>query len=179
MRTGKIMAAEYIVIGHFQFIDDVKKAIVSLKRQGIKDLTLYSPAPNHDLEDELYLGKRRSPVRIFTFLGGLFGCLGAFLMTIWMSSDWPMRTSAKPIVSIPAFVVIGFECTILIGGIVTLLAMLHFCRIPNPFRSPGFRGDFTKDIFGLVVRVPKEQTENIDKELRSFGAKEVEVEYVR
>ena len=35
---------------------------------------------------------------------------------------------------------------------------------------------FTKDTFGLVARVPKENSENVKKELQNCGAKEVEVE---
>lgn len=173
------MAADYLVIGHFSFVDDTHQAIIKMREKGVNNVTLYSPVPNHDLEEELYRGQMRSPVRRFTLIGAFLGCCLAFLMTIWMSMDWPLRTSAKSIVSIPPFVVIGFECTVLIGGIVTLLGMLHLARIPNIFRSPGFRPDFTNNVFGLVARVPKEESETIRDEFQRCGAAKVEIEYVR
>ncbi len=170
---------DHIVIGHFRYVDDTKQAIVRLKQGGFSDLQLFSPVPNHDLEEELYREKPRSAVRRFTLIGAVTGCLGAFLMTIWMSHDWPLRTSAKPIISIPAFVVIGFECTVLLGCIFTLLGMLHLNRLPNIFAAPGYRPNFSKDVFGLVARVTKEKTEQVKTELKKAGAFEVEVEYAR
>lgn len=174
---------DYLVIGHFKFVDDTLKGIKRLKEMGHGEMELFSPVPNHELEDEIYKGKPRSPVRMFTLLGGLTGLCGAFLMTIWMSLDYPVRVSAKPLVSIPAFVVIGFECTILLGGIFTLLGLLHNCKLPDllsgsKFRE-GYRGVFTRDVFGLVARVPKDKTEGIKQVLNQCGAHEVEVQYVR
>lgn len=170
---------DYLVVGHFKFVDDTKAAIIKLREMGYRNVQLYSPVPNHELEEELYRDRPRSPVRRLTLLGGVTGCLGAFLMTSWMSLDWPLRTSAKPLLSVPAFVVIAFECTILLGGLFTLLALLHFCRLPNIFRSPGYRPVFSRDIFGLTVRVPKDAADAVQAELQRSGAGEVEVQYVR
>lgn len=174
------MANDQLVIGHFKFVDDTKKAIVSLREMGrIEDTELFSPVPNHDLEDEIYLGKPRSPVRMFVLLGAITGLLGAFLMTCWMSLDYPVRVSAKPLVSIPAFVVIGFECTILIGSAFNLFSMFHFSRIPWIFGKPGHRPNFTSGTFGLTVRVAKEQVDSMKQLFQKSGAEKVEVQYVR
>lgn len=173
------MSKEYAVVGHFEFVDDTVNALRYLREEGREDFHLYSPFPNHELEDEAFVGKRRSPVRMFTLLGGVTGCLGAFLMTTWMSMDYPLRVSAKPIVSIPAFVIIAFECTILLGAIFTLIGMLHNSRIPNPFGAVGFRKNFTEDTFGLVVPSTKDDAEVIKAEFSKLGAKQVEVDYVR
>lgn len=171
--------ADNLVIGHFEFVDDVKSAIIKLRELGLGDCELFSPVPNHDLEDELYKFKPRSPVRRMTLLGGVSGLLGGFLMTIWMSMDWPLRTSAKPIISIPAFFIVSFECMILLGAIFTLLGMLVFSGIPKIFSTPGYRPSFSESTFGLTVRVAKERAEDIRKYFKDCGASEVEVQYVR
>lgn len=173
------MSKEYAVVGHFEFVDDTVSALRYLREEGLDDFHLYSPFPNHELEDEAWFGKKRSPVRMFTLLGGMTGCLGAFLMTCWMSMDYPLRTSAKTVVSIPAFVVIAFECTILLGALFTLVGMLHNSRIPNVFGAVGFRRNFTEDTFGLVVPASKEDAESIKSEFAKLGAKQVEIDYVR
>lgn len=170
---------DYLVVGHFKNVDDTVNAIRSVREKGYDDIEVYTPYPNHDIEDELYKDRPRSPVRRCVLAAGLTGCLGAFLMTSWMSVDWPLRVSAKPLLSYPAFVVIGFECTILIAGIVNMLSMFHFSRLPNIFRSPGFRPEFTRGTFGFTVRVAKDKTDEVKSQLETGGAHQVEVQYVR
>jgi molybdopterin-containing oxidoreductase family membrane subunit len=89
--------------------------------------------------------------------------------------DWPMRTSAKDVVSVPAFVVIGYECTILFGAIATLLAMFHFCRLPDILRKVGYDPRFSDDKFGVVVSCGGEEVDTVVESLKRAGADEVEV----
>ncbi len=172
------MASDNFVIGHFADIASTRAAIQALRADGYDDeLEAFYPFPEHGIEEDLFKGKKRSPVRRFTMLGGLVGCLGAFTFTSWMSVDYPLRVSAKPLVSIPAFVVVAFECTILLGAIFTLLSMFHFSKIPNFFRSPGYRRQFSSGTFGLVIRTPKDNSDVVKQRMESLGAEEVEVEY--
>lgn len=173
------MSADYLVIGHFKYVDDSVSAIDALRESGFKQIDTYSPVPDHDLEAKVYEGVTRSPVRMFTMLGGLTGCLGAFLFTTWMSIDYPIRTSAKPLMSIPAFVVIAFECTILLGAIFTLLSMGHFSRVPNIRSVKGHRPNFSDGTFGISVRVPEGSKKQVKELLEKAGAKQVDEEYVR
>ena len=174
---------EFVVVGHFRDSATAINAVRALREKGVKEVTGYSPFPCHDFEDELYVGKRRSPVRMFTLLGGLAGCFGAFLMTTWMSIDYPIRTSAKQLISVPAFVVIAFECTILLGAIITLASMGHFSQVPNLKgllgTEKGFNPKFTSGTFGLVVSSTKEGAPGLQETMESAGAKITEVEYVR
>jgi hypothetical protein len=169
---------EYYLVGTFSEASKAKNALSALKQKGLGDLTeYYSPFPEHHLEEEKYENKKRSPVRRFTLLGGTVGCLGAFLFTSWMSLDYPIRVSAKPLLSYPAFVVVAFECTILLGGIFTLLSMFHFSRIPNLVRPPAFRRQFTEDKFGVTVLIDKKDSGEYESLLSEHGAISVELQY--
>ena len=172
-------AANHVVIGHFEDPRVAAHAIEKLRDEGHEDVNYFSPFPDHHLEDAAYKGKKRSNVRMFTLLGGLTGCLGAFLFTTWMSIDYPIRVSAKPLVSIPAFVIIAFECTILLGAIFSLLGMGILSRVPNLKHTPTYRKPFSEDNFGVTVRVAKEDTDRLSETLQSSGASTVEVQYVR
>ena len=130
------------------------------------------------MEDAAFEGKPRSNVRMFTLAGGLTGCLGAFLFTTWMSIDYPIRVSAKPLVSIPSFIVIAFECTILLGAIFTLLGMLSLSRIPNIVHRPEYRPEFSSGTFGVAVRVSQDETGKLEDMIRELEADKVEVQYV-
>ncbi len=169
------MAEQNYIIGSYQFVDDTREAIKKLRDAGFEDVQLFSPLPNHDLEDEMFHGKKRSPVRRCTLLGALTGCFGAFLFTSWMSIDYPIRTSAKSLVSFPAFVIIAFECTILLGAIFTLLGMGHFSRIPNILQNPVHRPEFTNNMFGLAVRVPRDRNSEVEDIFESTQAEKTEV----
>ncbi len=174
------MSKDHFIIGTFSLPSAANNAITEIKKLGTDvsdELEFYSPFPDHHLEDNKYDGKKRSPVRRFTLLGATTGCLGAFLFTSWMSLDYPIRVSAKPILSYPAFVVIAFECTILLGGIFTLLSMFHFCRLPNFSRPVSFKREFTEDKFGVVVKVNKDKASELEKVLMNAGAEKVELQY--
>lgn len=173
------MSDHSFVIAHYKYLDDIVGAVKKLRELNVDTYRTFSPFPCHELEDEVYLDKPRSPVRFFTLLGGLTGCLGAFLMTCFMSVDYPLRVSAKPLISIPAFVVIGFECTILIGGIITMLSMFHFSRLPNLLYWPDYRPNFSEGTFGLAVKVKEGDANAIKAALEKSGADKIEVQYAR
>lgn len=173
------MAVDYLVIGHFASPSAAAAAVALLRGSGTARLEVYSPVPNQQLESAVFVDSPRSPVRRFTLAGALAGFFGAYLATCWMSIDWPLRTSAKPIVSIPAFTVIAFECLVLVGGVLTLAALFHFCRLPNVLHTPGYRRCFSEDTFGVVARARKEEAPAVRAVLENAGAEFVEVEYVR
>lgn len=167
------MVGSKAVVGIFTYVDDLLKALDKVKSANL-DYKIYSPVPCHEIEEATMPGK--SPVRFVTGTGALTGICFGFFLAIMCSLDFPLRVSAKDIVSVPGFVVIGYECTILFGGIFTLLALLHFCRIPDIFRKPGFDNRFTDDKFGLVVGCNSESIDKVKAALSSAGADEVKVE---
>ena len=64
------------VLGSFIHIDAAIAAIRTLRRAGHHDLTVYSAAPNHEIEEALGTGS--SWVRAFTLFGGLTGCAAGY-----------------------------------------------------------------------------------------------------
>ena len=173
------MMNEYVVVGHFRHLEDVLAVIRSLREKGAANYDVYSPFPNHELEAEEYAGKPRSPVRFFTLLGGVLGCLGGFLMTSWMSIDYPLRTSAKTLISAPAFVVIAFECSVLFASLFNIGAMFFFDRLPTVSATPGYRKAFSGGEFGVCIRVVRAEAEHWQEFLKRSGAHTVEMEYTR
>jgi hypothetical protein len=166
------MGANKAVVGVFSYLDDTLDAVKSVQSQQL-DFRVYSPVPSHEIEELVVPGK--SPVRFLTGLGAILGITGGFTLAIWTSLDYPLRVSAKDIVSVPGFVVIGYECTILLGGIFTLLALLHFCRLPDVLRKIGFDPRFSLDKFGVVVACDREQVEGVRDRLIQAGAEEVQI----
>ena len=159
------------VVGVFAYLDDAVRALTELKRRGYTQLTVYSPVPRHELD--AVLAKKESPVRLFTLIGGLTGVSFGFFYAIATSLDWPLVVGGKPIVSLPPYVVIGFETTILLGALSTVLGMFLNARLPRLGRSPGYDPRFSSDKIGIVAFGGPAQLDGAREVLRDAGAEEV------
>ena len=113
------------------------------------DVVAYSPVPDHALDQALHVPV--SPVRLFVLVGGLLGCAAGFAFPIYTVLDWPMITGGKPLISIPAFVVIAFEMTILLGAIGGMVGFLMLSGLPRLFGRPAPDPRFTNDMTGIAV----------------------------
>jgi molybdopterin-containing oxidoreductase family membrane subunit len=161
------------VVGVFAHVDTTVRAIRDLRTQGLNDFTVYSPVPVEEIEEEVERPRPLSRVRLFTLIGGLTGTASGFALTIWSALKWNLVTGGKPVVSIPPFVVIAFELTILLGGLSTLLALLVLGRFPKYRPSPGYDPRFTVDRFGIAVKCPPDKAELAGQLLRAAGAEEI------
>ena len=170
--TGRFMDKTRAVVGVFSFFDDAIKAVRRAKQENL-EYRVYSPVPHHELEAETM--PARSPVRFITAVGAVTGLVSGFALAIWCSLDWPLRSSAKDVISVPGFVVIGYECTILFGALATLAALFHFCRLPDLFRKIGYDPRFSQDKFGVVIACGRDDADQVRNALLECGADEVEV----
>ena len=84
-----------------------------------------------------------------------------------------LLVGGKPIVSLPPFVVIGFETTILLGALSTVLGMFLNARLPRLGRSPGYDPRFSSDKIGIVAFGGPAQLDGAREVLRDAGAEEV------
>ena len=158
------------VLASFIHVDAAVEAIKALRARGHRDLVVYSAAPNHEIEEAL--DQPVSWVRLFTLIGGLTGCAAGFGMTIWMSLDWPTLVGGKTIASIPPYVVIAFELTILLGALSTVAAVVLFSALFNK-RGVAYDPRFSDDLIGIFVPVKGEQLGAIEQVFRSARALEV------
>jgi molybdopterin-containing oxidoreductase family membrane subunit len=158
------------VLASFIHIDAAVEAIRALRATGHRDLVVYSAAPNHEIEEALDQGV--SPVRLFTLIGGLTGCAAGFGMTIWMSLDWPLIVGGKTIASVPPYVVIAFELTILLGALSTVGALVLFSVLQGK-RGIAYDPRYSDDEIGIFVPGGADSQGAVEQLLRSAGAVEV------
>lgn len=158
------------VLASFIHVDAAVDAVHALRARGIRNMTVYSATPNHEIEEAL--AHRVSPVRLFTLIGGLTGCAAGFGMTLWMSHDWPVVVGGKPIGSIPPYVVIAFELTILLGALSTVAAVALFSVLMGKRGAP-YDPQFSDDRIGIFVPAAPDQARQVEQMLRNAGAAEV------
>ena len=163
------------ILGIYTYVDVLVDAIKKLRAEGFENLRVFSPVPNHEIEDALDTGKEPSKVKYFTFCGAILGALVGVCFTVLTSLDWPIVTSAKPIVSIPPYMIIIFECMILIGGLSTFLGLLINSRLRKDTPPELYDERFSDNKFGILVNCNSEDLEKIENILRDFGTDEVQV----
>jgi hypothetical protein len=160
------------LVGVFDLPGDVVAAVTKLKKRGFDDIETYSPAPFPEIDDAV--DPKPSLVRLFTLIGGLAGVVTGFWLQIWMSLDWPIKIAGKPFASIPPYVIIGFELTILFGGLLTFLGLLLVGRLfPRFTLDEAYSPRFSAEEFGLVVNCGERDVAEVDALLRAQSAKEV------
>ena len=161
------------VLGVFAHVDTTLDAIRKLRDKGFSELTVYTPVPVEEIEEEIEKVRPLSKVRLFTLLGALTGTATGFFLTIWTSLRWELVTGGKDPVSFPPFVIIAFELTILFGGLATLVAVLLLGKLPKLTPSSTYDPRFTVDRFGVAVACPAETAEQVRSLLTAAGAEEV------
>jgi hypothetical protein len=160
------------ILAGFHHVDAAAGAIRALKEMGYREFTVFSPVPNHEIADAV--GHRVSPVRMWTLIGGLTGCASGFAMTLWMSYDYPLVVGGKPLGSIPPYVVIAFELTILLGALATIAGLIfHAWR---SHRAAAYSPKFTDDQIGIFVPCLADRRAAVQQLMKSEGAVEVRVE---
>ncbi|MCS6805042.1 MAG: DUF3341 domain-containing protein [Acidobacteriota bacterium] len=161
-------------LGIFSHLDTAVRAVQQLRRQGFHHLVVHAPVPRHELLEALE--HTSSSVGIWTLCGSVIGFVGGFAVAVWTSLDWPMMTGGKPIISVPAFIVIAFELAILFGGLATLLGFFVNARLPRSMKNVVYDPRFSEDHFGIFIGCRAEDVDAAHAALQAVGAKEVRVE---
>jgi hypothetical protein len=156
----------------FKYLDHLTNAMEKTKgRAEFEGHEIFTPCPYHEIFH--VLDYKPSAVRYFTFTGAMIGTVSGFGICLLMAYLWPITVGGKTagIASLPAYVVIGFELTILLGGIATIIGMLVMGRIPNP-KVKVLDTRFTDDHFGIFVPGASVDSEQA-KLLKECGAIEI------
>lgn len=159
------------VTGVFPDEDACARGVIELREAGFAKLAVFSPFASEKISEALH--HARSPVRRWVLLGGLAGCTTGFALTIGLSSEYPHVTAGMPIVSIPPFVIIAFELTILFGALSGLFGFIVHGGFPQLESAPGYDIRFSNDCFGVVISCPVADYSRAAAAIRSAGALEV------
>ena len=163
------------ILAIYSYMDLLIDTIKELRSKGFEDIRAFSPVPSHEIEDALDRGYEPSKVKYFTLCGAILGaCVGA-AFTVLTSLDWPIVTSAKPIVSVPPYMIIIFECMILIGGLSTFLGLIINSRLRKNVDPIHYDERFSNDKFGILVTVDGADFEQVEHILRDFGSEELKL----
>ncbi|XXF79906.1 DUF3341 domain-containing protein [Myxococcaceae bacterium GXIMD 01537] len=170
--------SQSILIGYFDSEERILSATRAAREAGYNIHDVYTPYAVHGLDDAM--GLRPSRLTWVTFFAGLTGATAALSLELYTSVvSWPLNVGGKPFNSLPAFIPVAFELTVLFAGLGTVAAFLLRSRLfPGHKRLALPR--VTDDRFALALGTegPASEVAEAEETLRKLGAvetKQVEV----
>src|SRR4029079_3345990 len=93
---------------------ELRVAVRAANKAGYHKMDAYTPVPLEELHDLLHIHDNR--VSLFTLIGGFVGGAGGLGLLCWTSAiAYPLNIGGRPLISLPMFIPITFECTVLIA----------------------------------------------------------------
>ena len=167
-------ADKHFVVGVYDDEDVLLKGIKKVRDSGIKIQEVYSPFPVHGIDDALGIKKTRLPIAAFLF--GMTGTSLALLMQIWMLGyDWPMIIGGKNHASLPPFIPVTFELTVLLSAL-GMVGTFMIVSDMKPYKWPrqfDIRSTDDKHVMAIDLAVNSGKSKDeLKRILKDSGASE-------
>jgi len=165
---------KHYLVGVFNDEDVLLHGVEHIREKGVRIEEVYTPFPVHGLDEAL--GYKRSRLPIAAFLFGMTGTMLALTMQIWMLGfDWPMIIGGKNFASLPPFVPVTFELTVLLAafgmvGTFMIVSDLKPYKWPRQF---DIRSTNDKHVMAIDLAGNKLSKDEIARILKENGAEEV------
>lgn len=148
-------------------------AAAKVRASGVTKFEAISPFPLHGIDEAM--GIPFSYIPWVTLVFGIAGFSFGLWFTWWVSTtSWPLIIGGKPMWSLPAFIPIVFECTILFAALSSVGALLVACGLPQ-VEPPVIDPALSSHKFGLFVpeNVKGYDAAKLEQMFRDLGATEV------
>src|SRR5690606_6744825 len=100
------------------------EAARKVREAGFTKFDAVTPYPIHAIEEAV--GIKRSVIPYVAFVAGTAGLLIGLFVTWYTSAvNWPINVGGKPLFSLPAFIPILFELTILFSALASVAALFY------------------------------------------------------
>jgi molybdopterin-containing oxidoreductase family membrane subunit len=134
---------------------DEQEVIETARANRAQPQEVYTPYPVHGLPEAMRLKPSRLP-----WIAFIFGCIGgvhALVLQFYESAiAWPVNVGGRPFNSLPAFVPVTFEVTILFAGVGTFAAFLMRHRLYPGKKPARLVAGATDDRFVLLAKTKAE-----------------------
>jgi hypothetical protein len=116
-----------------------------------------SPFPVHGLDEALSI--KRSGIPVGGFIFGALGAILAFGFQAWVFTvSYPLIIGGKPFFSVPTFIPITFEVTVLFAGLSMVVAMFIRSKLKPNIRFEPVDEEITDDKFVILVNINNDET---------------------
>ena len=163
-----------IVYGHFTDELDLLEGVKELQNKGIVIDDVRTPFPVHGLDAVLKYPRSHLPK--VAFLAGIIGGTLGMFFQIWVfTKGWSLNIGGKPFMSIPSFIPVAFELTVLFAAYAMGIAFLIRSNL-GPGSIPDILDEeVTDDHFQIILTVKnnKRSDSELMELLKATGALDV------
>jgi hypothetical protein len=164
-----------VLYGLYDDEEILLSAVKKAKADHLEILDVFTPFPVHGLDPAL--GLEESRLHIAGFVYGAIGTLTAFLFMTWVfTRDWPIIFGGKPYWSVPAFIPITFEVTVLMASVGMVVTFYTICGMAPGVTNPTLDDRITDDKFCIAFDATGADDAELDKIkgfLSASGASEI------
>ncbi|MFT4567117.1 MAG: hypothetical protein ACI9FN_002081 [Saprospiraceae bacterium] len=138
-----------VIFGLYDDETDLLSAVKHANKDHLEIFDVYTPFPVHGLDP--LLGFEESRLHIAGFVYGVIGFLTAFLGMTWIfTKDWPVIFGGKPYWSVPAFIPITFELTVLFAAVGMTITFYVINGLGPGVNNPILHDRITDDKFCIA-----------------------------
>jgi hypothetical protein len=170
------MSVKKFVVGSFKDEAVLFPAVKKVRRAGYKLHDVFTPFPIHGLDKAM--GLRDTSLHTAGFIYGISGTCTALGFITWaLTVDWQLNFGGKPYSSLPAWIPITFELTVLFASVGMVMTFCYLCQIAPFVKKDHFSLRSTDDTFVMVL----ESTDKTNEReaigfLESIGAVDVQIQ---
>lgn len=157
-----------VLFGLYNDEEPLMEAVKSAKNDHLEIWDVFTPFPVHGL-DKL-MGMEESRLHIAGFVYGALGTTTALSFMTWVfTRDWPVIFGGKPYFSLPAFIPIIFELTVLFSAVGMTITYYVVNGLGPGVENPYLHPRITDDKFCIAFDVTHSSDEEIER-IKSFLA---------
>jgi hypothetical protein len=170
------MSIKKFVVGSFNDEAVLFPAVKKVRRAGYKIHDVYTPFPIHGLDKAL--GLKDTSLDTAGFIYAITGTATAVGFISWVFTyDWPLNIGGKPHFSLPAWIPITFELTVLFSAVGMVLTFCYLCQMAPFVKKDHFNLRSTDDLFVMALECTNKTNEaDAVTFLQSLGAMDVKIE---
>lgn len=170
------MGVKKFIVGTFYDEQVLFPAVKKVRKAGYKLHDVYTPFPIHGLDKEM--GLKDTSLHVAGFIYGITGTTTAVSFITWaLTVDWQINFGGKPFFSLPAWIPITFELTVLFAAVGMVLTFCWLCQLAPFVKKDHFNPRSTDDTFVMAIEcTSKTNEEEAVAFLKSIGSSEVTVE---
>ena len=166
-----------IIFGLYDDETELLEAVRSANAEHLHIYDVFSPFHVHGLEP--LLGLAESRLHIMGFVYGAIGLLTSFLGMTWIfTSDWPVIIGGKPYWSVPAFIPITFEMTVLFASVGMTVTFFMINGQGPGVTNPTLHDRITDDKFCIAFDRHLVSDTDAKKFFKKTGASLVDTKYI-
>jgi hypothetical protein len=170
------LPSKRILYGLFEDEEILLKAVKNARSEGLTIWNCFTPFPVHGLDHAM--GIKDTRLHTAGFLFGATGTTVALTFMIWVNAyNYPINFGGKPLISLPSYIPITFELTVLFASVGMVLLYLFINRLAPGMEQPILDPRTTSYLFLMGFEIDDsttpEQIADVRRVLDENGAVEI------